>query len=68
MYTDGITEARNNLSELYGMEKFIEEINLNINLNGNDFIKNIVCDLMMFKNSAPINDDSALLIADILRG
>jgi len=59
-------EARNEKNEMYGMNAFISEIVENRNENGNDFLKNIISDLMMFKNSASVNDDIALLVVDIL--
>ena len=49
------------------MNAFISEIVENRNENGNDFLKNIISDLMMFKNSASVNDDIALLVVDILQ-
>jgi serine phosphatase RsbU (regulator of sigma subunit)/anti-sigma regulatory factor (Ser/Thr protein kinase)/transposase-like protein len=62
IYTDGITEAMNNRSELYGNDRLIEFIKANAQLSPDEFAAALDQDLAGFTGNAPQNDDITLVV------
>lgn len=62
IYTDGITEAMNNRSELYGNDRLIEFIKSHSHLSPDEFAAALDQDLASFTGNAPQNDDITLVV------
>jgi serine phosphatase RsbU (regulator of sigma subunit)/anti-sigma regulatory factor (Ser/Thr protein kinase)/transposase len=62
IYTDGITEAMNNRSELYGNDRLIEFIKTHSQLSPDEFAAALDQDLASFTGNAPQNDDITLVV------
>jgi serine phosphatase RsbU (regulator of sigma subunit)/anti-sigma regulatory factor (Ser/Thr protein kinase)/transposase len=62
IYTDGITEAMNNRTELYGNDRLIEFIKTHSQLSPDDFAAALDQDLASFTGNAPQNDDITLVV------
>ncbi len=62
MYTDGITDAQNPLNELYGMDRFIKNLQAKRKHPPAELEKLVLEDIDRFLDSAPQPDDMALVI------
>jgi serine phosphatase RsbU (regulator of sigma subunit)/anti-sigma regulatory factor (Ser/Thr protein kinase)/transposase len=62
IYTDGITEAMNNHSELYGNDRLIDFIKTHAQLSPDEFATALDQDLASFTGNAPQNDDITLVV------
>ncbi len=62
LYTDGITEAKNQQEELFGEERLIESMKRNIGSSATELQKIILSDVMSFLGEDPQMDDLALTI------
>lgn len=60
LYTDGITEARNNHGDFFGEEQLIDHIKLN--LSASDLGQHIIQTVRQFVKEAPPSDDLTLMI------
>ncbi|MGA8184483.1 MAG: ATP-binding SpoIIE family protein phosphatase, partial [Terriglobia bacterium] len=56
-FSDGITEARNEAGELYGIERLLENIKANRHLNPDVFIEAIRKSVVAFSGSDRLTDD-----------
>lgn len=61
LYTDGVTEATNNLGQFYGTNRFLSVIKENIGNDINSIIDKVESDLSDFRNGAPYSDDTTIL-------
>jgi sigma-B regulation protein RsbU (phosphoserine phosphatase) len=62
IYTDGITEAKNNLGEEYGQEKLKSVISVNYHLTSKQISEKLVEDLYAFTGQTDLNDDYTFLV------
>ena len=62
VYTDGITEAMNNVDEQYGNDRLIEFIRENSELSPEEFVAKLDSDINRFTAGAPQNDDITLVV------
>jgi len=62
LYTDGITEAKNNQNEEYGENRFYEAIARYANSDVHTMKDNIINDLQNFCGDTPATDDRTILI------
>lgn len=62
VYTDGITEAMNNVDEQYGNDRLIEFIRQNSELPPEEFVAKLDNDINKFTAGAPQNDDITLVV------
>ena len=62
LYTDGITDAQNPQSELYGMERFRSNLQANRKGAPKEVEKSILKDIDRFQDGAPQRDDMAIVI------
>ncbi len=60
LYTDGVTEAMNENSTLYGEQRLLDTLK-NCNSNSYEAIKNITISIENFVNDAPQSDDITML-------
>lgn len=60
-YTDGVTEALNNLGEMYGEERLINVIKTNCKLDAKDLIESIFNDILSFCSGKEQHDDITLV-------
>jgi len=65
-FTDGITEAKNENSEFFGTENFIQFINENLQLSPKETIEGILKNTDQFCGNKRPSDDRTLIIIDIL--
>lgn len=61
LYTDGVTEATNSESEMFGEGRLLEAIKKNTDKSADKIIQNIQTDLSRFTNNASQSDDIALM-------
>lgn len=61
-YTDGIIEAKNDRGEFYGMERFLELLNVIKVLPLDEIGKRISGSVQWFADGAPMSDDLSVLI------
>lgn len=61
-YSDGITEAKNELDSFYGREKFFELLKTNQNLSASELGKKIISSVDQFRGEAKISDDISIII------
>ena len=64
MYTDGVTECKNNKSEFYGDIRFKDFVNINNNNIPQNLIKSVYDELNAFANGAEQSDDITLLCVE----
>ena len=62
LYTDGVTEAHNAESEMYGEERLLNTLNNYTNSNLANVIANVKSDLKNFTQNMPQYDDTTMLI------
>jgi sigma-B regulation protein RsbU (phosphoserine phosphatase) len=62
LYTDGITEARNENIEEFGMDKLIEVFMNNKNKSSKEITKIIINELDTFVGNASQHDDTTIMI------
>ena len=60
-YTDGVTEATNSRSELYGMERLTAVLNRNAYAKPDDLLPKVKADIDAFVGGAPQFDDITML-------
>jgi len=65
-YTDGITEAMNELQEEFGETKFVSIISQNRNLKANELIQKIVENVKKFAGEMTQHDDMTIVAVKIL--
>jgi PAS domain S-box-containing protein len=65
-FTDGITEARNKTGEFYGLERVIDLLKKNKNLNPKQFIEKLIEDIDHFSVEASSGDDRTVIMVDVL--
>lgn len=61
IYTDGITEAKNNSGEDYGEVRLAKFLRNNHHLSGENFCNELMMSVNCFIDKTPINDDIAFL-------
>jgi len=61
-FTDGITEARNERKEEYGMDRLEYMLKKHFHLEEQEIVKKIESDLAEFVGNAPQHDDATLLL------
>ncbi len=66
LYTDGIPEARNDESKLYGKDRFIASILIHSSDDLEKMVNQIFSDIGDFTGRSPRRDDITLLMAQIL--
>ena len=64
LYTDGVTEAINDVKDLYGEERLRDFMNSHYYENNADLLNNIKADIDLFANGAEQFDDITMLIID----
>lgn len=64
LYTDGVTEARNNYKDFYTEKKLLEYVNKNIDKDCKELVLGVNQDLMSFSNGANQYDDITMLDFD----
>jgi sigma-B regulation protein RsbU (phosphoserine phosphatase) len=64
MYTDGVTEAVDQVEDLYGEKRLIGTLNEDLDLNIHDIIKTIRLDINNFANGAEQADDITMLMLE----
>ncbi|HPG49352.1 MAG TPA: SpoIIE family protein phosphatase [Spirochaetota bacterium] len=62
LFTDGVTEMRNEKAEEYGLHRLNKLIVENDFLNAEDFVRLLVHDLETFRGSEPPHDDTTVLV------
>jgi sigma-B regulation protein RsbU (phosphoserine phosphatase) len=62
LYTDGITEAENQLGVLYGVERFCEVISSNWNRSAEEIRQAVIEDVRRHINFSKVYDDITLLV------
>jgi serine phosphatase RsbU (regulator of sigma subunit) len=65
LYTDGITEATNNVEEEYGESRLVQAITKNGVTNMNDLCHSILSDVVQFSENVPQQDDMTLVVFKI---
>ncbi len=64
-YSDGITEARNNDGELFGIGRLVECVRLNSRLDAMDLITKIRSTVVAFSNAESFSDDLTCVVVEI---
>ncbi|MDR0987327.1 MAG: SpoIIE family protein phosphatase [Ruminococcus sp.] len=64
MYTDGVTEAVDQVEDLYGEKRLIKTLNKDPDINIQDIIKTIRLDILDFANGAEQADDITMLLLE----
>jgi serine phosphatase RsbU (regulator of sigma subunit) len=62
LFTDGVTEMRNEQGEEYGVQRLNTMIVDNHNLNAEEFVRLMVDDLEKFRGQEPPHDDTTMLV------
>jgi len=62
IYTDGVTEARNQVGEEFGFERLSEIVKTCSHKSANEMMKEIQDELRFFCGDAPQHDDSTLVV------
>jgi len=62
LYTDGVTEMRNEQQEEYGLQRVNRLIVENSYLNAEEIVRLIVDDLEKFRGQEPPHDDTTILV------
>ena len=62
MYTDGVTEAKNELLEDFGDRQFLKVLKSNINLNAEELSNKIIHEISVFSSGHEQYDDITLVI------
>ncbi len=62
LYTDGITEMRNEEKDEYGLNRLQSLLMDNIELSANDLVEKIVGDVDDFRGTVPPHDDMTILV------
>ena len=62
LYTDGVTEMRNEQGEEYGIQRLNKLIVGNNHLNAEEFVQLMVEDLENFRGQEPPHDDTTMLV------
>lgn len=62
LYTDGLTEARNPLGELFGAERLLQTLKRAAGLGAQELLERILEELHHFAQGHPIEDDLTFLI------
>jgi sigma-B regulation protein RsbU (phosphoserine phosphatase) len=65
-YTDGFTEAMNQIPEEFGEERFVELISSNRNLSAQGLIDILVKSVNDFSEDAPQHDDMTVVVIKIV--
>ncbi|HLV30517.1 MAG TPA: SpoIIE family protein phosphatase [Chitinispirillaceae bacterium] len=65
LYTDGLTESKNENDELYGVERLVKMISESASVNPSDAVELILSDQNKFCNNCEPADDITLLIIDL---
>jgi len=68
LYTDGVTEAKNETGDLYDFERFRDILLANINLSNKELIETISKEINSFTGNTEISDDVTILIGDFSKG
>ena len=67
IFSDGIIEARNQVKDFFGDKKLDNLIKTNPSLTGKELITKVYEDIDTFREGTPANDDTTILVADILK-
>jgi serine phosphatase RsbU (regulator of sigma subunit) len=62
LFTDGVTEARNNNGEEYGENRLSQIIDKSKNLSAFEIKENILDDIMNFVGNYPLHDDLTFIV------
>ncbi|MBN2159694.1 MAG: SpoIIE family protein phosphatase [Spirochaetes bacterium] len=62
LYTDGVTEMRNEQGEEFGIQRLNKLVVENNNLNPEEFVQLLVAELEKFRGEEPPHDDTTMLV------
>ena len=62
LYTDGITEAENNLGQLFGMPQLIEAVQKYHDENATEIVNRIEADVFAYIGEMPVLDDISMVV------
>ncbi len=62
LYTDGVTEARNQAGEFFGLERLRASFRAHRSLSPEALVKRLLMDVHAFRGSGPASDDIAIVI------
>lgn len=62
LFTDGITDTKNPKGEKYGLQRFIESLQKNIDRDIEIQIETVITELKIFQNKAATEDDVTIMI------
>jgi serine phosphatase RsbU (regulator of sigma subunit)/anti-sigma regulatory factor (Ser/Thr protein kinase) len=65
LYTDGLTEARDEQRNLFGKDRLLDVINSNISLSAERLHKKIISEVDAFNHFGELSDDLTLLVIEI---
>ncbi|MDH5478122.1 MAG: SpoIIE family protein phosphatase [Nitrospinota bacterium] len=65
-YSDGLYEIANNRGQMFGLDKLHEELEANFDMDGDSLIKYLISSTRMFSGHQNIEDDVAVLLAEII--
>ena len=61
MYTDGVTESRNESRKFFGVSRLIEEVNRNDDSDAEQVVKNVFSAIDKFRGQQDVTDDITIL-------
>ncbi|MGB9790682.1 MAG: PP2C family protein-serine/threonine phosphatase [Thermotoga caldifontis] len=67
IYTDGVTEARNETGEEFGLERLMTVVKSSREVSADEIITKVQNELKRFCGEAPQHDDSTMLVVKYLR-
>ena len=65
-YTDGVIEARNEIDEMFNVERLIQCLQDHSGQASSDVLRSILNSLSTFCDGTPYNDDVTLAVVDIV--
>jgi sigma-B regulation protein RsbU (phosphoserine phosphatase) len=65
LYTDGVTEAMNSRSDLYGKERLSSVVSRNRHLSSKEILKAIARDVKKFESGAGQHDDMTIVVIKV---
>ena len=66
LYTDGVTEAENQLQDMFGEERLRSIVEANANLSANDLMQKILDHVKLFCGNQPQSDDITLMVIKVV--
>ena len=65
-YSDGLFEIANDTGQMFGLDKLHEELETNFDMDGGNLIKYLISTTRIFSGHQSIEDDVAVLMAEII--